>query len=304
VALEVIAVDDGSTDAGPAIVAAMAANDPRLVPIASGGVGIVGALAAGLARARGRFVARMDSDDVSLPGRFAAQIELLEQDARLGVVGTRVEAFPALAVGEGLRRYLAWQNALVSPEDHERDLFVESPLCHPSVMLPRRVLVELGGWREVTWAEDYDLWLRISSAGYRIAKVPRVLLRWRHREGRMTFTDPRFTIARFIEAKACYLAPRLASTGRPVAVWGAGPTGKQIARALERHGVRAALFVDIDPRKVGGIARGAPVVAPSSVTPGVHTVVVAVGARGARERCRCQMDQMGFVEGSDYVCAA
>jgi glycosyltransferase involved in cell wall biosynthesis len=304
VGFEVIAVDDGSRDDGPAVVARLAAGDERVIPIASPGLGIAGALARGAAAARGELLARMDADDVSLPGRLGAQAALLDADARLGAVGTLVEAFPDEAVGEGTRRYVAWLNALVTPEDHDRDLFVESPLCHPSVMMRREALDRVGGYRDVPWAEDYDLWLRLHAAGYRLAKVPEVGLRWRQHPRRATLCDPRYALARFDLLKARYLAPRLLRAGRPVAVWGAGKTGKHLARALEHEGVRSSLFVDIDPRKIGRTARGAPIVAPEALPRGEHTVVVAVGTRGARALVRAWLDAAGFVEGLDYLCAA
>lgn len=307
--LELLAIDDGSTDGGPAIVASFAARDARIVPIATGGVGIPGALTRGLAAARGDFIARMDADDISLPGRLTRSRAALEADPHLGAVGTQVEAFadPGTALGEGMRRYVDWMNALLSPEDHERDLFVESPLCHPSVTLRSEALHAVGGYRDVPWAEDYDLWLRLTAHGYGLAKVPAVLLRWRHREGRATLRDPRYARARFDEAKGHYLAPRLAALGRPVVVWGAGKTGKRIARALERHGVYAERFIDIDPRKIGRTARGAPIVAPDApdaIERGRHTVVVAVGAPGARAIIRDCLDAAGLREGADYICAS
>lgn len=303
VRLELVAVDDGSRDDGPALVQAIAASDPRVVPVAGEGRGIVAALARGLAAARGDVIARMDADDVALPGRLARQAAALDEDPRLGVVGTQVETLGPC--GEGMRRYVAWQNGVVSAADHARELFVESPLCHPSVALPRRALDAVGGWREAPWAEDYDLWLRLDAAGWRIAKVPEVLLRWRQREGSLTFSDPRYSAACFRDARACYLAPKLLSAGRPVVVWGAGPTGRRLARALEANGVRAARFVDIDPRKIGRTARGAPIVAPDALRSRADAVVVvAVGARGARQIVRDQLTARGFVEGTDFVCAA
>jgi hypothetical protein len=244
----------------------------------------------------------MDADDVALPGRLARQLAVLASDARIGALGTRVETLGAC--GEGMRRYVAWQNAIVSPEDHERELFVESPLCHPSVVLRREALDDAGGWREGPWPEDYDLWLRLDARGWKLAKVPEVLLSWRQGEGRATFTDPRYALERFTEARARYLAPKLAAARRPVAVWGAGPTGKRLARALERHGVHASRFVDIDPRKIGRVARGAPVVASGALRVGDETIVVAVGARGARDLVRAELTGRGFVEGVDFVCAA
>ncbi|HEY5243052.1 MAG TPA: glycosyltransferase [Polyangiaceae bacterium] len=302
VSLELVAVDDGSRDDGAARVRALGARDARVVCVEGEGRGIARALARGLAAARGDVVARMDADDVALPGRLARQVEALAGDARLGAVGTRVETLGAC--GEGMRRYVAWQNALVGPEDHARELFVESPLCHPSVALRREALESVGGWRDTAWPEDYDLWLRLDAAGWRLAKVPEVLLRWRQRAESVTVTDVRCSQERFREAKAFYLAPRLARAGRPVAVWGAGPTGKRLARALEVHGVHARLFVDIDPRKIGHTARGVPIVAPEALTRGEDTLVVAVGVRGARELVRAHLVERGFVEGADFVCAA
>lgn len=300
--LEVIAVDDGSRDASADVV--LRTGDPRVRLVRGDGAGIARALSAGVECARAAFVARMDADDVALPGRFAAQVALLESDPRLGVAGTRVEAFPEGAVGEGLRLYVEWQNSLVTPADHARDLFVESPLCHPSAMLRREALASVGGYRAGDFPEDYDLWLRLAAAGWRIAKVPAVLLRWRQREGRATFTDARYAPERFRALRAAHLAPRLRERARPVVVWGAGPTGRRLARELELHGVSTTRFVDIDPRKIGRLARGAPIVAPSSLVPGSATIVVAVGARGARALVRAHLESEGFRETDDFVCAA
>lgn len=303
--LEVIAVDDGSSDDGPSRVARMALTDARIVIThTSVRAGVAGALNRAIELARSPLLARMDGDDISLPGRLARQIAALDADPRLGVVGTRVEAFPEDALGEGMRRYVAWQNAIVTPDDHARELFIESPLCHPSVMIRREALLDVGGFREGPWPEDYDLWLRLDARGYRLAKVPEVLVRWRHRPGRATFSDPRYALARFVEAKGHYLAPRLRAMGRPAAVWGAGKTGRRIARALAQGGVTPELFIDIDPRKIGRTAQGAPIEAPSALARGRHTVVVAVGARGARELIREHLTAAGFTEGADYVCAA
>lgn len=298
--LELIAVDDGSRDEGPVIAARIASSDARVVLGASGGSGIAGALDHAAALAQGELFGRMDADDVSLPGRLAAEAALLDRDPTLGVVGTWVSAFPEEATGEGTRRYLDWMNGLVTAADHARDLFVESPLCHPSVLMRRAALERVGGYREVPWPEDYDLWLRIAAAGYGMAKVPFHGLRWRQHPRRATVTDPRYALARFADLKARYLAPRLA---RPVAVWGAGKTGKRLSRALEREGVRTEIFIDIDPRKIGGVARGAPVVAPGDLPCGRHTVLVALGARGAREIVRARLASWGLAEGEDFVVA-
>lgn len=306
--LELVAIDDGSRDDGAARIAALAARHRPVRPVTAAppgaSVGVAAALMRGLAVARAPLIGRMDADDVSLPGRLVQQLAALAAAPEVAVLGARVEAFPASIVGAGLQRYVVWQNSLLTPADHRRELFVESPLCHPSVILRRSALDAVGGWRDGAFPEDYDLWLRLDQAGFGLAKLPEVLLRWRHREGRATYTDPRYAPERFPHVKAGPLAHRLRTLGRPFVMWGAGPTGKRLARALEAHDVRPAAFVDIDPRKLGGRARGVAVRDSGTLVVGVETVVVAVGAEGARALIREQLIGRGFIEGEHFLCAA
>lgn len=306
---ELVAIDDASADAGPRIVAEQAARDRRIVAIRAGGRGIVPALASGIEASRGDLLARMDADDVSLPGRFAASRALLESDRSLGAVATRVSAFVDVAgavPSDGIARYVAWQNTVVTAEEHANAIFVESPVCHPSVVMRRAALEACGGFHDPPWPEDWDLWLRMHEHGFGIAKVPEVLLRWRRHAGTLTVTDPRYSSERLRDARAHYLARALARRGRAFALWGAGQTGRRLARALELHGQRPVFFVDIDPRKKR--ARGLPV---HMVEEGLARLrreglglVVAVGAPGARDLVRLHLAAAGMSEGEDYVCAA
>lgn len=300
--LEVIAIDDGSRDQSAEVVRSFA--DPRVRLVSSGGVGVARALERGRREARGRWIARMDADDIAHPDRLAIQRRTMIARPRLGALGSRVELFAEGPIGEGMRRYVAWQNSLLTPEEHARDLFIEAPLCHPSVLLRREALEQVGGWRETGWAEDYDLWLRLDAAGWKLAKVPEVLLRWRSSPHSATFTNPLYGEEAFRRARAAFLAPKLTHRGRPVAIWGAGRTGRRLARALEAFGVRVSLWIDIDPKKIGRVARGAPIAAPEVLEPGRHSLLVAVGARGARKLVRAHLEARGFVEGEDFLCAA
>lgn len=309
VSFELVAVDDGSTDEGPAIARARTKGLVNVTHLATGGVGIVRALAAAREHARGLYLARMDGDDLAHPERLGKQLEALTRRDRpenLALVATRVRVFPEDVARErrGVGLYVEWQNGLVSHEDHARELFVESPVCHPSVMYTRESFDALGGYRDPPWPEDYDLWLRYDEAGYAIEKLPEVLLSWRMHSGNLTFSSERYALRTFRMAKGPFLAKRLRSLGKPLALWGAGPTGKRLARELELHGVRAEFFVDVDPAKVGSTARGAPIVGPDALARGSHTVVCAVGARGARALIRAELTGRGFVEGSEFLFAS
>ena len=302
--LELLLVDDGSVDGSPAIAALLADADRRVRLLACGGAGLVAALNLGLAEARSDLVARMDGDDVSLPGRLEAQVAAMRAARDLVVLGTRVEAFPAEIIEGGLARYVAWQNGLLTPEEHARQIFVEAPLCHPSVMMRRGVVLELGGYRDGMFPEDYDLWLRLVGAGHAISKLPQVFLRWRQRAGRLTFNDPRYSLENIRALRAEHLASRLRTETRALVLWGAGPTGRRLARAVEAHGLRFVRFVDIDPKKIGRVARGAPITSMDGLSPQEHFVVAAVGAEGARALIQEALDARAFVEGRDFVAAA
>ena len=207
-------------------------------------------------------------------------------------------------MGEGLARYVAWQNGLRSPEDHAREIFVESPLCQPSVTFRKAAVEAVGGYRERGWPEDWDLWLRLVAAGHGIAKVDHLGLLWRHHAGRMTFSDPRCAPPRVAAARAHHLAAWLRRDGRPLCLWGAGKAARVLGRDLAREGIDASVVVDIDPRKVGGARRGVPIVSPEALPLRTHVVVVAVGARDARPALRARLGRLGLVEGSDFVFAA
>lgn len=289
---ELVAIDDGSTDESRARLSA----DRRIVVIEAGGLGIANALARGLEASRGDLIARMDADDVSLRGRLSASRALLESDPILGVVATRIET---IGVGEGLATYVAWQNAIVDKEAHANAILVESPICHPSVTMRRSALEACGGFRDPPWAEDWDLWLRMIDHGFGIAKVPEVLFRWRRHGDALTVTDARYSEERMRECRAHYLSRRLAD--RPFAIWGAGQTGRRLARALEAHAKHPVVFVDIDPKKQK--ARDKDVIRPEAL-PSDLFVVVAVGAPGARDIVRGRLRNAGRREGADFVCAA
>jgi len=301
----VVCVDDGSTDATGEILEALAARDRRVSVVRGPGEGIARALNRGLSRCDAEIVARMDADDVARPDRLALQRAALASDAALAAVGSRVALFPRAAVRAGMARYATWLNALVTPDLVARDLLVEAPLVHPASAIRRDALARAGGWRDGPFPEDYDLWLRLSAAGGRLTNVPAALLRWRESPGRLTRTDPRYALERHIALKCAFLAEHALAGRSEVALWGAGETGRAFADALGAHGVRVALFVEVDRKKIGRTVRGAPVVSYEEVhrARGLP-LLVAVGAPGARDLIRAELARAGFREPDEFRCLA
>jgi GT2 family glycosyltransferase len=220
-----------------------------------------------------------------------------------------VEGFPEEAVGEGFRLYLEWSNRLVASEAIARELFTESPLVHPSVMIRRSWLERVGGYQDHGWPEDYDLWLRMYLAGTCFAKIPEVLFYWREHAVRLTRIDDRYSALNLTRIKAHYLLKGPLRDRNAVIVWGAGKGGRLISRYLLEERAPLVAFVDIDPSKIGRTRHGIPIIAPEDLKDWWQksdhpAVLAAVGSRGARALIRDRLTDLELVEGSDWWAVA
>ena len=304
-AFEVLAVDDGSRDGTGEILRRASNSDPRIRVFRQEPLGIVSALERGRAFARGRYLARMDADDVSLPHRFEAQMRQMAEEPGLTAVGAGVRYFPRKRVKEGARRYEAWINSLRSHDEMVRDLFVECPLPHPTLLMRADLLGLVGGYRARGWPEDYDLIFRLWRGGGRFGKVAEPLLKWREGSRRLSRTHSDYSEDSFRKCKVHHLMRSHLAGGRGVVIWGAGPVGKAFARELRAQGGRLRAFVDLSPNRVGQEIHGAPVLPPFQARPLLEELhLAAVGQAGAREEIRNTLRGMGREELKDFLAVA
>ncbi|WP_348266553.1 glycosyltransferase [Edaphobacter sp. DSM 109919] len=169
---EFIIVDDGSTDASASTLDGFQSRDARIHVVHQKNTGLVHALNRGCALARGKYIARMDADDIALPDRLASQVEFLESHPTVVLLGGAVDFIDARGNKLHTARYPAADTAI------KRALLDSSVFWHPTVLMSRRAFVCLGGYRNVPDAEDYDLWLRMAEIG-ELANLSQVLLRYR-----------------------------------------------------------------------------------------------------------------------------
>ena len=163
-AIEIIVVDDGSTDGGPALVEAFAGEDPSIHQLRQVNAGPSAARNRGLAAARSRLVTFLDSDDLMLPGRVERQVRHLaenpEADVVIGI--ERIELLPGVTAPR-------WLRELPPADEHPRYFLM-------SMLLDRRHIEAVGGFDEsLRVGEDVDLAVRLRAAGARIATVDEVL---------------------------------------------------------------------------------------------------------------------------------
>lgn len=308
VSLELILVDDHSTDQAIENLPAELIRDCRLKIISSDGNGVVNAMRTGYQHAQGLYIARMDADDISMHNRLIEQYNYLQKNPAIGIAGTQVKIFNDTNIDSGFLLYEKWLNQLCSPQDIERELFIESPIPNPTAFFRRDIYEILNGYHDSEWAEDYDMWLRAHASGIKMGKPKGILLHWREHEKRLTHCDSRYSNKLFLKAKSYYLSRSRHLKQRKAIIWGTGPIGKYIHDILIQQNVQVAAFIEVDPRRAGGIKRGLPVLHFSELSQytgkSSDLIIGAVGARGAREKIRQALLDIGKEEGTDFLFAA
>ncbi|MFH0922175.1 MAG: glycosyltransferase family 2 protein [Fibrobacterota bacterium] len=238
--IELLVVDDGSTDHTATRLAGV--SDPRLRILRLTHQGVMVALNAGLAEARGEFFARMDADDLALPERLERQVRLLEEGG-LDVTGSRVEIFRDKGpLGNGYHAYETWVNGLLDHDTIVRNIFIEDPIPSPTLMMRQETLRKLGGYDSGVYPDDYNLTLKSFCAGLRFGKCPETLLRWRDHDARLSRNAPELKNQRFFDLKSRYFTRAVPLVGRQIVIWGIGRNGKALFKALQKAGVEAAGF--------------------------------------------------------------
>jgi glycosyltransferase involved in cell wall biosynthesis len=178
-AYELLVIDDGSNDGTAQFLDQI--TDPRLRVLTRNRQGLVAALNWGLSEARHDVIARMDADDVSHPRRLELQLEHLLRHPEVAAVGCCYD------VVDDDGRPLTRVHTAGEPGYIHRQLFFRNVLPHAGMMYRRDAVVSAGGYRDVGPAEDYDLWMRLSSA-HDIASLPQVLLTYRRSPGGISAT--------------------------------------------------------------------------------------------------------------------
>lgn len=179
---EFIVINDGSEDRSGEVLEQFAAKDDRVRLIHQENRGHVRSLNRGLGLAQGQYIARMDADDISHLKRLERQVNFLDANPEIGIVGTQVEV-----INEQGKKIEHWTPP-TEPSLVAWRLLFNACFTHPSIMTRRSLLEELGGY--APWAEsagDHELWTRAVRLS-ELTTIPCTLLKFRRTENSITAT--------------------------------------------------------------------------------------------------------------------
>jgi glycosyltransferase involved in cell wall biosynthesis len=203
---EFIIINDGSTDGSGALLEFYQKKDQRVRVYHQDNQGLVRSLNRGCELARGKYIARMDADDIAVNDRLARQFQFMEEHPDIGVLGGAAEVIDSS--GKTLK-------ISVNPADDSQirtALLTDCPFWHPTILMRKSLFERVGGYREIVFgSEDYDLWLRMADHGD-LANLEAVLLRYRLHHHQVTVRKLREVTFSTLAARA---AAEARKNGRP-----------------------------------------------------------------------------------------
>lgn len=182
---ELLVINDGSTDHSAEIISSI--KDPRIVYVSNAeNIGLIASLTKGIQLAKGKYIARMDADDISLPERLQKQVAKMESDPGIAVLASLVDFINA---DDEVTGHWNTDREAVSEKEIRALMVKTNCIAHPSVMMRSDVARKFFYKQSQKGAEDWDLWLRVLGDGGRIAKLPEVLLHYRVHPASITGKD-------------------------------------------------------------------------------------------------------------------
>jgi len=185
---EFIIINDGSTDESQSIINMYAKQDKRIVALEQKNNGVVNTANRAISLAKGVYIARMDADDVSFPDRLRQEVAILDKQSETILVCSSFEIINE----DGEFQY----KDVVAPGDDQikLSLYLRNPIANGSTLIRKSVLMEVGLFEEV-FAEDFNMWIKLSSLG-QFDSTGTVLYRWRMNTSGLTLSNNDLSISK------------------------------------------------------------------------------------------------------------
>lgn len=301
---EFIIIDDRSTDNTVSVIQGF--SDPRIRLFELGeNRGVAKALNFGLQHIQGKYIAKVDADDLYSSERLFLQKKFLDEHQEISLVGSFIEYFPHDETVRNLKLYLdkknIWErrkNTYTEWKDISEVIYSYCCLTHSSIMVRNNVLREFQ-YREFPMGEDYDLFYRLNKAGHKMAIINRVLTKVRVNGKSTTVQHSDLYFDQILyEIKRAEIE-QLFHNSNKVYIWGAGSFGEKMGQVLKRNNLEIIGFIDSAHEKEGMVIQDKIVYSPA-VLKRENSKVIIASEPGMLEIVK-YLKNHGFIHLKDFI---
>lgn len=229
---ELIAIDDHSSDDSLKILKKFSAKDSRIKVFRNNRQGIIPALRLAYKKSSGRWITRMDSDDVMPPDKLEELCANLKKKGRGFVSTGLVRYFDNPNLSDGYKKYEQWINEISREQRNLDEIYRECVFASPCWMIHREDFDRCGAFDSDIYPEDYDLCFRFYQAGMKSVASEKLLHLWRDYPNRTSKTDPHYMDHQYYDIKLHYFLKLECNDDTTTVLWSAGKKSKILAKKL------------------------------------------------------------------------
>lgn len=293
-----ILIDDHSTDQSAAIIEQAAAKDRRIILKPARGQGILPALQQALSVGQGKYLTRMDADDIMPPGRLRLMAERLNQSRGRTVVTGDSVYFSEEEISEGYRNYQDWLNTNLGTKNPWKGIYRECVVASPNWLVRTKDLINTGGFGNLYYPEDYDLCFRWYALGFHISYIPEITLLWREHSQRTSRVSELYHQRSFFRLKLSRFLEIDYDPQKKLCIWGNGKKAR-ITRSFLRE--KKTGFVSMALEKKRDNIAEQPLWYRRIEDLGPVQILLAVyPEKEARDKMEEYLESVGLMEGRDY----
>ena len=231
--LQIILVNDHSTDDSEKLALKYSIEDSRIELVNNIGSGIVDALNTGSEIAKGKFITRMDADDIMSENKIEILRSLIEKKKIKHIAVGSVKYFASKKqMGKGYLKYANWLNDLTSNEGNFTEIYKECTIPSCCWMMHRSDFENIKGFKKLNYPEDYDFLFRVYYNQIKLTTTKEIIHLWRDHPMRTSRNSKDYLFENFIPLKVKYLIENELRTKEELVLWGSGKKGKLVAKKL------------------------------------------------------------------------
>tara|TARA_Y100000991_G_scaffold153175_1_gene116344 strand:+ start:3755 stop:4729 length:975 start_codon:yes stop_codon:yes gene_type:complete len=249
--LQIILVNDHSTDNSEKLALKFSKEDSRLELVNNIGKGIIDALNTGNEIARGKYITRMDADDLMTENKIEILRSLLEKKKTNYIAVGGVKYFASKkSMGNGYLKYANWLNELTSEERNFKEIYKECTIPSCCWMMNRSDFENIEGFKKLNYPEDYDFLFRVYYNQIKLTTTKEIIHLWRDHPMRTSRHSKNYEFKNFIPLKVKYLVENELKTKEELVLWGCGKKGKLLAKKLIENN-SSFTWISNNQKKIG-----------------------------------------------------